>query len=358
MWLYGQNLSIQHASRVRHWSKSGLEKQNLSRTTSSRVARKRVILYTLHRSGSTFTGEFFDHHPQVLYLFEPLQLYPVGIPNKEEISNRLGETLLRSILKCDFGPLIQDVTLSSNQSCTRIRRFAPRLFCTFSGRRLTTEFPKSACNPLNIEKISQKCKKHEALVVKLVSLKNFTSLVPLMQEGVKIVHLVRDPRGEIASINQRQRLRGLDLYWKMSVAQLSTHICEVLREGLKLSTQALKKEPNLRENYRIVRYEDIAKDPLVYVKKLFEYTELNQSETVYTWMHDKNLPQKRKITLSPYTIAWGWRDRINFSDTLTIQSSCSDVLVALGYVPVQSLKHLRDQRQSLHGVPQLSSVWV
>ena len=162
------------------------------------------------------------------------------------------------------------------------------------------------------------------VVTKLVSLKNFTSLMPLMREDVKMVHLVRDPRGQILSI--RKLGTNLDLYTDMSIDKLAHHICNVLRVGLKLTEKAFRQDSKIRNNYLRVRYEDIAKDPILYNQKLYDFVGLDQDAEVSKWLEGVT------NNFSSYSRAWSWRTRIPYGDIISIHRACGDVLDALGYV--------------------------
>ena len=54
--------------------------------------RSLVLLFTFYRSGSTFTGQLLNQHPDVFYLFEPLIIAAAEtgeIDFKNEILSRI-----------------------------------------------------------------------------------------------------------------------------------------------------------------------------------------------------------------------------------------------------------------------------
>ena len=44
------------------------------RDVKSNSKKKKFLIYTRYRSGSSFVGELFNHHPDNYYMFEPLKL--------------------------------------------------------------------------------------------------------------------------------------------------------------------------------------------------------------------------------------------------------------------------------------------
>ena len=156
-------------------------------------------------------------------------------------------------------------------------------------------------------------------------------------------YIVRDPRGQILSI--RKLGTNLDLYADMSIDKLADHICNVLRVGLKLAEKAFRQDSKIRKNYLRVRYEDIAKDPILYNQKLYDFVGLDQDAEVSKWLESVT------NNVSSYSRAWSWRSRIPYGDIRSIQRACGDVLDALGYVTVLSEGHLRNITQSLNAFP-------
>ena len=320
------------------------------------VQQRRIVLYTLHRSGSTFVGEILGRHPDVYYMFEPFQLYPFGMPDKEQHISCKAETLLGNILECDLRPLLDDIK-SQWKGSHRINAFADSVFCAFSGVRNDTQHLKASlkshdlrdCNPYDVDEIRKKCRSKGNVVTKLVSLKNISSLVPLMRQGIKVVHLVRDPRGQIESI--RRMGPWLDQYGKMSVGHLANHICQVLRDGILTIGETLKHDPKVKRNYRRIRFEDVSKDPMSCGSKLYEFTGLPmENPNALNWLYKSTISKRQGIS-SSYSVAWSWRARIAYVNLLRIQSVCGDVLETLGYIKVHSLPQLRNLSESLHGFP-------
>lgn len=59
--------------------------------------RELVLLFTFYRSGSTFTGQLLNQHPDVFYLFEPLI-----IAAAETGENEFKNQILDRIFNCSL----------------------------------------------------------------------------------------------------------------------------------------------------------------------------------------------------------------------------------------------------------------
>jgi len=70
-----------------------------------KAARKNLIIVSHGRSGSTLTGDIFNHHPSVFYMYEPLQT-PTRVQEKKKINDTgyssLAEEFLTGVFRCKF----------------------------------------------------------------------------------------------------------------------------------------------------------------------------------------------------------------------------------------------------------------
>ena len=68
-------------------------------------ARRNLIIVSHGRSGSTLTGDIFNHHPLVFYMYEPLQSAK-RVQDKLKINdtgyNRLVNEFLTGVFRCKF----------------------------------------------------------------------------------------------------------------------------------------------------------------------------------------------------------------------------------------------------------------
>ena len=70
--------------------------------------RKNIIIVAHGRSGSTITGDMFNHHPSVFYLYEPLQTVQRISRRKNLTYGTLMTDVLTNILRCNFSKTVTE----------------------------------------------------------------------------------------------------------------------------------------------------------------------------------------------------------------------------------------------------------
>ena len=189
------------------------------------------------------------------------------------------------------------------------------------------------------ETIAAECESHRHRVAKVITLSNATALLPLMEEGINVIHLVRDPRGEIRSI------RGLTaeaLFNSMSVTKMANYLCERTRSALEL----IQRSQTSRTHYRLVRYEDIAGEPFIYANLLYSFLGLEMNSNARKWINISTTSFDSSpwasVRKSPKGTSEAWRSKMSYDDVLAIEDECADVLYSLGYARAMSEGQLRD----------------
>ena len=331
--------------------------------------KKRIIVLSLHRSGSSLTGEMLGRHPAVYYVYEPFQLYPFGLAHKQAHINRVGEAMLRHVLHCRFTPLINNTKGFHKEAARRIKQFANRVFCqSFNAKPRTKPVTSNSsahrapkefnCGNLNFTDIGDACQERPAVATKLVTVTNLSSIVSMVKEGVKVLHLVRDPRGQLESI---KAIGGsLDMYSKLTITERAKKVCNILREGIKISTDLIGSSINFRDNYRRVRFEDILRQPLRYSHKIYQFVGIPEHPAVSSWLRTATTKEGegQRPVMTSYHKVWSWRTRISFDHNYIIESVCKNVLSDLGYIETKSEQQLRDLDKSLHGIPRIETGWL
>ena len=98
-----------------------------------------------------------------------------------------GPYYLREILNCRFQGIIDEAMELYGINVTRniIRRAFDKI-----SQRIPLK---------SVKHTEEYCSKHKHVLAKVISIHNLTNLLPLMNEGVKVINLVRDPRSTFAS---------------------------------------------------------------------------------------------------------------------------------------------------------------
>ncbi|KAH6922985.1 hypothetical protein HPB50_020467 [Hyalomma asiaticum] len=187
---------------------------------------------------------------------------------------------------------------------------------------------------LNSGAIAGVCSRAPVQVMKVTRLRNQSQVRDWLRrnqdiaKSVKILHLVRDPRGILAS------RRRVDWCKESKSCTHPDTICTELRADLDCYEELKNALPN---NAHRLRFEDLSVDPKREAVKLFNTLGMNY--THYTTMFLKAHTKARNADLrNPHstrrntrTVAFQWKTKLSYEDIVDIQRSCSDVLLRLGY---------------------------
>lgn len=155
--------------------------------------------------------------------------------------------------------------------------------------------------------------------------------------NLKVIHLVRDPRGTMNSRQQREIAAWCGKYKACSSSQT---FCNLVNEDLKHACELQKRYP---DRYRLVRYEDLALDPPQTTERLFKFLDIGpvpgevaqflETHTQGTsHLNTNNFLQPPYRTVRNSTqAALEWCKKMKLKDIQRVQRSCHDVLRKLGY---------------------------
>jgi len=276
---------------------------------------RRILILSNFRSGSTFLGQILDSYPGVFHTFEPLHqmlgdMYFQGGAFGGEVF-----ALLRRILTCSLGARDD-------------KHFLRHLKTTLEGHgfiKYNTRYwkacglDKSLC--FNANFFNQVCAAMPVHVVKTVRL-GTESLPELLMDlpDLRVLHLVRDPRGSFAS---RRKLA----WCNFADCNDTATVCNHLQRDLRMA-QLLRKE--FPDRYRLVRYEDIATSPKETLRPLLRFAGLDPTASSVDHFLDSHTQHQKKKTNAYSTykessdVAFSWRKSSEFSVVEKIQSACRE----------------------------------
>ena len=292
----------------------------------------RVMILTRYRSGSSFVGDLFSHHPDVYYMFEPLRLvYDLKNDTAKSITwmAEITPGIMDDVYNCRFGGLFQQ-SIRHKEQYNRWHR----AFCTQDNESTQISEYQKLCEKNSIylpQYTSHVCKSFKHLVVKTIRLLDAAIIKRLVENNVKVIHLVRDPRGQLSSI---VKLHGESTLGVTLVSDRAYGICHELTKTLDRTKELLEAYPQLRKSYLLVRYEDIALEPMHMTKELYNFAGLDFRPEVIDWVQQST--RKRDggsySTMRNSTAASrAWTKRLGWEKVLAIQKQCSKVLWRLGY---------------------------
>ncbi|KAK7092537.1 hypothetical protein V1264_008268 [Littorina saxatilis] len=312
-------------------------------------AEVNLILLTYVRSGSSFTGDLLNHHPEVFYVYEPL--YPVkwyfsrGEPasflhrpplsSREVSPEHLKQTVVRDFLNCDMQSLyLRSLTHFGLQFGIKTNPYATCL----RHRPGTSPVPDviRRCLPL----LQSACVTLRVKVLKVVRL-DMQSVQDLLKVDpkVKVVHLVRDPRPVLRSQRSKGMFRTQDL------AKVSGQFCKQVLRDLDEAEKLKIAHPR---HVMTARYEDLANEPIRFAEKLLAFADLRTDVQLrqYIWnLTSAGIPDNvlsfNQRQSSRQTANY-WRETLEFSSASVIDENCWEVYKRIGYLPFSTEESLRN----------------
>ncbi|CAN8001599.1 unnamed protein product [Ixodes hexagonus] len=300
---------------------------------------QRVIIVTYFRAGSTFVGDIFSSNPRTFYHFEPLHMFSKDARLDGGAAVNASK-LVGHLLRCEFNRIQHYIRwVSEAKFLFRRNHF---LWAMCGGQN-------AVC--FKAEYVAKVCLRAPTQVMKVTRLhmsqvQDWIKANRDIAGSVKVVHLVRDPRGILAS------RRLLDWCNESKSCAHQDTLCSEIRADLD-SFEDLKRElPN--GTYR-VRYEDVSVEPEKEVIALFKALGLKYTTSVANFLKTHTRARKADV-LDPYstrrnssTVAFEWRQKLKYADIVEIQRSCADVLLRLGYNIIGS-------ESALNGEPPIRSI--
>ncbi|KAM6973505.1 carbohydrate sulfotransferase 1-like [Aplochiton taeniatus] len=338
--------------------------------------RTHILILATTRSGSSFLGQLFNQHADIFYLFEPLYhvqtaLLPrlVHSFNAAERRVMLGAArdLLRSLYHCHLYFLESYIKPQPTNHNTdkMFRRGASKALCSPPAcDAFATDEGECVrkCGELNMTLATEACRDKRHVAIKTVRVPEVSDLKALVEDprlNLKVVQLVRDPRGILAS--RIETFRDTYRLWRvwratgrrpysLNLGQLNT-VCE---DFLSSVSAALARPAWLRGRYMLLRYEDLARNPLQKTRELYEYLGLPLERNVEDWVlnntrgsSDPSAKHKYATVRDSAANAESWRQKLSYEIVDYTQTVCRPVLQLLGYKPVSSVDELKNLSLSL-----------
>ncbi|XP_040583049.1 carbohydrate sulfotransferase 4 [Lepeophtheirus salmonis] len=281
----------------------------------------RALIFTTWRSGSTFMGDILTSHPSAFYHYEPL-LY-IGIRQVRESDPGLADqaiNVIKSLLHCKYDDLGD--YLSYGKKHHWLFNHNERLWnhC-LNGKN------KACWNPQTLDKI---CAIHPFQTLKTVRLRLSLArsfLDDKSLQNIKILHIVRDPRGTLQSRKHRDWCPGEpDCYEPKN-------LCSDLTSDYHSAKELIRDYPN---RFMVFRYEDFSNDPFNNSKKVLDFFSFVYHDKVRDFLKSHTAIKKGGVSSTfrnSKTAPYHWMKDLKIEEILSIQKECGEALRLWGYVP-------------------------
>ncbi|XP_071498721.1 carbohydrate sulfotransferase 1-like isoform X1 [Diadema antillarum] len=301
--------------------------------------RLQIVIVTTKRSGSSFVGELFNSNPNIFYMFEPLHRItfdalahrlPKSIPITE-----LSFSIWNHTLRCNYsttypapGEWLSILNKHKIDPCKYVNGTSvPSAHCQLLGKPLGERAGRA---------LSLFCADHPVTVLKTIRVMDIEELRPFLEDpglNVKILHLLRDPRAvmdsrrRLAEVNSdliRRRGRGAD-----EILDLCQHMERNIRYN--------DSPPSwLRGKYVMVRFEDVASNPVDEARRIYRKLGLPLHADVVMWIDRNTRTAERENdpfsrTRNSTEVLSAWQRTLPAQTRKNIESRCQHLLEKLSY---------------------------
>lgn len=313
------------------------------RVFAKQQKKKVVIISTRYRSGSTFTGEMFNQNPDYFFTFEPLHSFKRKVLDFASLSDvekgNRRRALLESIFLCnhntDYRPAPNFLSMTK-----AVSKFTGCPIPETLGKKLEPDCSAKAkaviAQPWLVPEL---CAKYKYSAVKTIRA-NISDLIQLLdhdQLDVKIVQLIRDPRGMFRS--WFPKLNNNDELALMKLKRNVSSICKELLMNLYDGENLRQYRP---DKYMLLRYEDLAANPVDVVKTMYSFSGTELHENVLRWIHF-NTGQSERANMKKVQRRFGtfrtdskstatkWKTALPYSAIRIIEDNCRQFILSAGY---------------------------
>ncbi|KAF7994922.1 hypothetical protein HCN44_004394 [Aphidius gifuensis] len=275
----------------------------------------RSIILATWRSGSTFLGDVLQAHPANFYHYEPLLDFGITQVRGSPMSHRAIKNI-NALFNCQYHKL---------ESYLYFGRTHPWVFNHNTQLWRQCQSHKRIC--WNSDFVTKFCRLFPFQSMKLVRLRLKVAEFLLKQKklGVRMVLLVRDPRGLLQSRKHR------DWCPKSPDCSEPARVCADLVSDYEAAVNYKKKYPN---NFMVVRYEDFSLDPYTNTENLYKFYGLDLHKKVKYFLDthtSRDFGGVSSTFRNSKTAPFHWRNDLAFEEVEEIQSVCSNAMRLWGY---------------------------
>ena len=331
--------------------------------TNRTKTRLNVILLTHMSSGSTIVGNMFNLHPDVFYIYEPLNILRRDI-NKNEW--RALEKPSSDAYRQDFSTLLRDLFTCGFDEKRTIELAFPKLTRKLNAWHSST--------PLNKESLKKACKARKMTVTKIMQTRlpregGIHELEQVCRSDPSkfdcfIIHLVRDPRAVLSSLISRRFFVEGPVANLFTQRPMSPEGIKLLKENAQmLCTLVIENLDHVytewsnwfKSRYLLIRYEDIISNLSKEVSDIYKYFGLPMVDIITNWI--KGIPPSGRDTSRYLALVISrtdtatidkWRFRESPSLVSLFEEACSPLMKSVGYLSVNGSENLqRDKGRPL-----------
>lgn len=264
--------------------------------------RRSLVIFGDDRSGTTLLTRMFSEDTNIFSVYEPLWITRQWRATERD-RDHMGDVtdVVGALMSCHF---VDNPTAMKFLAHTS-KKWAPGLFKNpFQSPPICngTEKGKRACPspetvPRLVEEACSRHYKHSVTKVAIVRVpeRKLSNIFPRIiydnpDTEVKILHVVRDPRG---SINSRINLGWIKEVDKAkNFAAWPKDTCQAITQNVKFGASL---DGSLKNNYMLVKYKDIASSPVLTAMKIYKFAGFEMQESLIRWIIHATNPSKETL---------------------------------------------------------------
>ncbi|XP_017069892.1 carbohydrate sulfotransferase 4 [Drosophila eugracilis] len=291
----------------------------------------RSVVVTSWRSGSTFLGDILNSIPGNFYHYEPLLDFGIKQIRDPE-DQELAVQNLKNLLNCDYADMID--YLNFGKTHTYLFEHNTRLW------DVCREFPRFCWRPAFLTRF---CRLFPIQSMKTVRLR-LAQAEKLLEDqslsNVRIVLLVRDPRGTMQSRRHRVWCGGNE------DCEDPRLVCQDLQDDYKTAEMLLQKYPS---RFRTVRYEDLSLSPSEMTEDILHFYGLPFDPAVEEFLdtHTKvNIGGVSSTYRDSRSAPFHWMQDLKPEEIKQIQDVCVDAMDLWGYRRIENFSNFSTTQQT------------
>ncbi|XP_050665404.1 carbohydrate sulfotransferase 3-like [Leptidea sinapis] len=275
----------------------------------------RSIIISTWRSGTTFLGEVLNSVPGNFYHYEPLLKYDIiqirGAPHADNALK-----MLKKMMLCDFSEMDDYFKYGK----THLHQFS-------HNTRLWDhcKFKKDLC--LDAQFTSSFCKlfPFQSMKVVRVRLRLIKQLLEDKELNIKVMLLVRDPRGVMQSRQHRNFCQPAPDCWEPEL------LCADMVSDYVAAGRLLQKYP---DRLIVQRYEELALSPNATTHQLLRFLGISPTSSVEDFLLTHTNVEVSGVSSTfrvSREVPFKWKNTLDFNYVEDIQDACKEAMNLWGY---------------------------
>ncbi len=268
--------------------------------------RQNIIIYSNVGLGSNIIINTFVHDDRIYYIFDPLVFL------KKEDIEKDAERVLMEFLQCKF-TCVQNY--SRKYSLPKLKLWMGKMFCSHKKSTLNT------CQEKSFFTYQDWCQNRNHTAIRVIRLSTLTLLEEFMRTGVKVIHVVYDPRTVITvllvafknqmnqSMNQLVKQKAiLD-----NINTISSGLCRAMVKDIQFLWKNKQQNESWLTNYRLIHHHDMYSAPRDVIENIYQFIGLQSDEEII----DAGINQKA-ISLPAWSVTNNILHKVILSSVETI----------------------------------------